>query len=421
MVAYVMDPVSLTDAAKSRLLWSLAAIQFCIVVDFMVLSPMGPILIDQLHIDPKQLGYLVSAYTFSAAIVGLLSALIIDRFDRRSALVFCLVGLALTEVACALSPNFEILLLCRMACGGCAGVIGALLNTIIGDTIEPQSRGKALGQVMSAFAFASVLGVPIGLYFASAFGWHAPFLVVLVCLVLAILSALKCVPQLRGHLTANLQASTKPSLMGPIKQVLSISAHRRAYVLMALVTGSSFLVIPYISVYTVTNVHLPVDKLTFVYLIGGAAALVASRFIGQWTYKLGVQKMFRYLNFASVVSITLTTNLVPVPIAVVLLVSTLFFVVVPTRMVPSMTLVNAAAVPQLRGTFMSLNSALQSTVQGLAAFLAALIIGRDSQNEMVRYGWVGALAVVLCLVAVLWAKKMQVSPVQTNSSTQQSA
>jgi predicted MFS family arabinose efflux permease len=393
---------------ESRLLWSLAAIQFCIVVDFMVLSPMGPVLMQQLNIGPKQLGYLVSAYTFSAALMGLLSAMFIDRFDRRSALLSMTLALGVAEIACAASPNYTVLFVCRMACGACAGVIGALLNTIIGDAIAPARRGKALGQVMSAFAFASVAGVPIGLYFASQFGWHAPFIIVLICLALATVAIWRYVPSLTAHLHAADAVKKSSSLIEPIKQVLAVHAHRKAYVLMALVVGSSFLVIPYISVYTVANVHLPANQLSLVYLIGGAMALVASRFVGQWTDKLGVHKTFLYLNIAAIVSVLLTTHMVPAPIAVILAVSTLFFVVVPTRMVPSLAMVNAAAVPALRGAFMSLNSALQSTVQGVAAFVAASIISRNSANEIEHYGWVGWLSVVLIVGAVWWSRQLPV-------------
>ncbi len=371
----------------------------------MVLSPMGPVLMAQLSIDPKQLGYLVSAYTFSAALFGLLSAMIIDRFDRRSALALSVALLAVAEIACALSPNYTILFICRMACGAFAGVIGALLNTIIGDAIAPADRGKALGQVMSAFAFASVAGVPIGLYFASQFGWHAPFIIVLLCLIGALVATLRYIPSLTEHLAAN--HNSKPSLFSPIKQVLKVAQHRKAYVLMTLVVGSSFLVIPYISVYNVANVHLPANQLSLVYLVGGAMALVASRFIGQWTDKFGVKTMFNVLNIGAIVSVLLITNLTPVPLPIILLVTTLFFIVVPTRMVPSMALMNAAVVPHLRGTFMSLNSALQSLVQGVAAFTAASIISRNAQNELVHFGWVGGLSVVMIVLAIFWSRTVK--------------
>ncbi len=379
---------------------------------------MGPVLMQQLNIGPKQLGYLVSAYTFSAAVVGLLSAMIIDRFDRRKALLVMLVAMALSELACAFSPSYDVLFIFRMTCGACAGVIGGLLNTIIGDAIAPERRGKAFGQVMSAFAFASVAGVPIGLYFASQFGWHAPFVIVIICLSFALLAAWQLVPSLRDHLTVA-SVTQRPTglagLINPIKQVLTVAAHRRAYLLVILVVGSSFLVIPFISVYTVANVHLPAKQLSLVYFIGGAMALLASGLIGRLTDQIGTQKTFTYLNCAAIVSVLVTTNMVPAPLVVVLLVSTFFFIVVPTRMVPAMAMVNAAVTPQLRGTFMSLNSALQSTVQGVTALIAASIIGRNSANELERYGWVGALSALFVLMAIFWSYRMQTS---SNSQTQ---
>jgi predicted MFS family arabinose efflux permease len=70
-----------------RLLLVLAAVQFTHVVDFMIMMPLGPQFMRLFGIDPRQFGFLVSAYTFAAAASGFLAAFRIDRADRKRALL----------------------------------------------------------------------------------------------------------------------------------------------------------------------------------------------------------------------------------------------------------------------------------------------------------------------------------------------
>lgn len=65
-----------------------------VVLDFMVLSPLGAILMPRLNISTSQFGLVVSVYAFSAGAAGLCAAWFADRFDRKNAIVllcrFCL-------------------------------------------------------------------------------------------------------------------------------------------------------------------------------------------------------------------------------------------------------------------------------------------------------------------------------------------
>src|SRR5215510_3370426 len=70
----------------------LAILQFSIILDFMVLSPLGAILIPKLHIKTSQFGFLVSVYAWSAGISGLLTAGFADKFDRKKILIFFFTG-----------------------------------------------------------------------------------------------------------------------------------------------------------------------------------------------------------------------------------------------------------------------------------------------------------------------------------------
>ena len=66
----------------------LAFLQFAVILDFMIMSPLGALIMPALDITPKQFGLVVSAYAFSAGVSGFLTAGFADRFDRKKLLLF---------------------------------------------------------------------------------------------------------------------------------------------------------------------------------------------------------------------------------------------------------------------------------------------------------------------------------------------
>src|SRR6185295_18069559 len=109
------------------LLLLLAAVQFTHIMDFMILMPLGPQLMRELHIGPGQFSALVAAYTISSGVVGLLAAPFMDRFDRRTLLLFAYAGFTTGTLACALSQTATALLAARVLSGAFGGVSGALV------------------------------------------------------------------------------------------------------------------------------------------------------------------------------------------------------------------------------------------------------------------------------------------------------
>ena len=86
---------------QSILVALLALVQFTIIIDFMIMSPLGAIIMPALNISAAQFGVAVSAYAFSAGISGILAAGFADRFDRKWLLLFFYVGFTLGTALCA--------------------------------------------------------------------------------------------------------------------------------------------------------------------------------------------------------------------------------------------------------------------------------------------------------------------------------
>ncbi len=380
----------LTPKRERWLLLTLASIQFTSVLDFMIMMPLGPQLTQLFDISAGQFGFLVSAYTFAAGLSGLLAATYIDRFGRKRMMLTLYPLFGVAAVACSIAPTFAWLLLARVASGFFGGVLMALSQTIVAEVIPFERRGRAMGVVMTSFSVATVAGVPLALFLASHFNWHAPFLAIALLVMVCALGAAKTLPSLKGHLESHPSGDSAPSLLANLRLVLVDPNHLKAYAMSSSMVFSGFAVIPYITLYLQGNAGFKPEQIPYVYLCGGVCTLVSARFIGHWSDRAGKAYAFRRLALLMPLPLLAMTLAADLPMAGVLLVSSILFVVMSGRMIPGMALIGAAADPRRRGSFMTLNSAVQSLAMGMAALVGGQILGRDGNGNLTHY-WMAAL------------------------------
>jgi len=387
----------------------LSGIQFSQMVDFMVLMPLGTQLMREFGITPTQLGFFVSIYTVAASISGFFSALVIDRFDRRTVMLVLYGCFAATMAACALAPGYGTLLATRAAAGAFGGVVAANIFTIVTDLVPESRRGRAFGAVMSAFSLASILGVPISLALALHFSWRAPYVFLAALCSSILLSAWFAVPPVRAHLAGGRERNP----LAQIRSVFGEPNHLRIFAFSSTLVFSGFLVFPFIAPYLVTNAGVSESDLPFVYLIAGIAALVVARLVGGWSDRIGRRRVFAGCAVATAVAAVAMTTLPRSPLFVAVLVSMLMFAASSARMVPAMALIASAAEPRVRGSVMSFNASIQQLAAGGASFVASLVVGRSVEGELTRYWMVGILSAAGTLACIALARRVRPAEVPT--------
>jgi len=390
---------------EKALLWTLAAINFIHIVDFMILMPLGPQLMRLFDISPSQFGFLVSSYTFSAGVSSFFGAFVLDRFDRKKILLWVYVGFTLGTLGCALSPNYAVLLLARVVSGIFGGLTSALILAIIGDVVPHERRGSAMGLVMSAFSFASVMGVPLGLFLASLSNWHLPFYILSILSVLSLGMIVKSVPSITGHLK---DKQVRPRPFEVISKVTSNANQMRAITLSIMMMLGQFMIIPFLSPYNVANVGFSELQLTYVYMAGGACTIFTSPWVGKLADKKGKLKIFTIFMLLNLIPIAIITHLGITPVGLVLLVTTLFFVTSNGRYVPAAAMITGTAQPENRGSFLSFNSAVQQLAAGLASLIAGMMIGENALGQLTNFNYVGYLAIFFSLLCIPLARRIQV-------------
>jgi predicted MFS family arabinose efflux permease len=397
-----------------RLLLVLAAVQFTHVVDFMIMMPLGPQFMRLFGIDPRQFGFLVSAYTFAAAASGFLAAFRIDRADRKRALLALYAGFIVATALCGLAPGYATLLAARVVAGAFGGVLGGLVLAIVADLVPYERRAGATAIVASAFSLASVMGIPSALWLAARFSWRAPFLALAATSVAVAVLAIRVLPAMRAHLEPEARSHSRP--WGQLQAIFGVANHRRSFTLMIALMFAGFTVIPFIAPYNVANVGVTESDLAIIYFVGGIATLVTSQVIGRLADRYGKRRVFTIVAFLSVVPLFVTTHLPPLPLPQVVAASVLFFVLVPGRFGPAMALVSGSVEPRVRGSFMTFNAAIQQLGAGLAALVAGLIVGRAADGTLTHYGTVGWIAVGFTLLAIWLARRIRILALPGNAA-----
>ncbi|MBL7917988.1 MAG: MFS transporter, partial [Bacteroidia bacterium] len=374
----------------------LAMVQFTHILDFMILMPLGAQIMRIFEISPSQFSRLVSAYTLTAGAAGFLSSFWVDRFDRKKIFIVLYLGFALGTLACALSTSYYFFLIARAATGAFGGVLQGFIFAIVADTINYSRRGQAMGVVMTGISLASVFGVPFSLFIAAHTSWHVPFLLV------GGLSLVGCAAIWR--VIANFNSETPTLKVPPLQFLLQLSKNKNellALLAMFFLTFGHFAVIPFISPYLVSNVGFEESQLSLIYLFGGGLTLFTSPLIGKIADKYGKQRIFTQSVFFYLLLVFAITNMPHWPVAVVLVLTTTFFIFSHGRMVTGNAIVTSSVSAQKRGSFMSLSSCVQNIGAGLAAMISGSFVHRDSLGRLSHFNWSGYWAIAIGVLSVV--------------------
>ena len=391
------------SAAEWGLLSVLTLMQFVVTVDFIVIAPLGPQLMRVFVIDTEQFGYTVAAYAFGAGLSSFSAAFFLDRFDRKRALLVLFAGFSVGTFCCALAPGYHAMLAARFVTGIFGGVCGGVVLAIVGDAIPEVRRATAMGTVMSAFALASALGVPAGLWMAER-GWHWPFLILGTLSAVILPFALWLLPRSDKHLRA--VASTE-SAGARMWAVLSNGRHLRAFGLMAALTTAGFMVVPFISTFMVRNVGLTESQLKYNFLSGGVCTLFSMNLIGRLADMYGRLRLFAIMAVLSAGTVLWLTRLGPSPLPVAVGVTTVFMVTMSGRFVPAIAMIAGSAEARHRGGFMSLNSCVQQTFSGIGTSLGGYLIIDAAGQPLRHYGLIGGIAAALAIACIGLAARLR--------------
>jgi predicted MFS family arabinose efflux permease len=253
----------------------------------------------------------------------------------------------------------------------------------------------------------------VGIYLGNRFDWHAPFLVLAGLGLPVLIAAVRVLPSLRDHL----QQGPHAHPLAKLAETFSQPNHLRAFALVATMMLGGFAVIPYISVYLVSNVGIGETDLPVIYVTGGLLTLVGAPIVGRLADRHGKLPVYRAIASISALMMIVVTNLPSLPLALVAAATGTLMLTNAGRMVAAMSMVTGSVEPSRRGGFMSANSAIQHLSTGFGAYLGGKIIVDDKvAHTIYHFDRVGWMAVASTLIS-LWLAGRVRAAVQPGTRT----
>jgi predicted MFS family arabinose efflux permease len=375
----------------------LAITQFTVILDFMVMSPMGDILMKSLSMSTSNFGIAVSAYAFSAGLSGLLTAGFADKYDRKKLLLFFYIGFVGGTIMCGLVNSYEWLVAARIITGLFGGVIGSISMAIVTDLFSLQQRGRVMGFIQMGFGASQVLGIPVGLYLASAWGWHTTFLTVAALAALVIVCIIAVLKPVNAHLAIKQDRKPLQHLLHTLKN----RDYRIGFTATALLAIGGFMMMPFGSAFAINNLHVTEADLPKVFMWAGVSTLIFMPIMGRLSDSINKLRLFAFACLWMIGVVLIYTHMGVIPFWLVIVFNITMMIGITGRMVPSTALVTGVPEAKDRGAFMSINASLQQISGGVGAVIGGLIITQPTKTSPLQhYEIVGYIVAAITLVSI---------------------
>lgn len=376
----------------------LAITQFTVILDFMVMAPLGDLLLKSLSMSTKDFGIAVSAYAFSAGAAGLLTAGFADKFDRKKLLLFFYIGFIIGTLFCGLANSYETLVFARIFTGLFGGVIGSISMAIVTDIFSLHQRGRVMGFIQMGFGASQVLGIPIGLYIANKWFWEAPFFMIVGLSILIAIAIAMYLKPVKDHLTLQPQKNVIAHLWNTVKN----KDYRIGFMSITMLSVGGFMMMPFGTIFAVNNLGVHPDQLPILFMISGVTSLTLMPFIGKLSDRMSKFKLFAFASIWLMVVSVVYTNFFQIPFWLVIMTNIFMMIGIMSRMVPSSALNSAVPDTADRGAYMSITSSLQQISGGIAAAIAGLIVYQEHDNSpLINYNIVAYVLVLVSTISII--------------------
>jgi len=374
----------------------LALTQFSVVLDFMVMSPLGDLIMKNMKISPNEFGLVVSCYAFSAGISGFFTASIADKFDRKKLLLIFYAGFILGTLLCGLATSYWLLVSARIVTGIFGGVISSISLAIVADIFEINQRGRVMGFLQMGFGMSQILGIPISLFLATTWNWQAPFYLIVGLATIIFIIGFFVLKPVVGHL--ELQRDN------PIKhmwQTISNRDYRIGFLATAFMSLGGYLMMPWGSSFSVNNVGISQKDLPLMFMIIGISTFTVMPIIGKLSDKFNKYSIFVGSSILMIISVVVYTHLGQASFAVLVIVNMVMMAGIMARMIPSQALTTAVPALKDRGAFMSINSSLQQMAGGIAALVGgSIVLQKDENSPLERFDLLGYVVIAAILINI---------------------
>lgn len=301
----------------------LTIISFVVGMVELIIGGILDIISKNLGVSLGQSGFLITIFSLVFAIAAPILLTLTSKVERKRLTLITLFIFFLGNIIAVISPMYSILLIGRIISAASGSLLVVLCVTIASNIVEEKFRARAIGIVFMGISASLVLGVPIGLMLGNSFGWRAPFIMIAILTIFAMIGVYFLMERIL------------PSPSIPIKEQLRTLRNRK--VLFAQLTSFLFLaghltLYGYLTPFLKMMLGLNGNWISIIYLIFGVAAVSGGGFGGfladRFGTKLTIISVIIAFAFA-IFAIPYTTFALPLFLIVMIIWSMLSWSITP--------------------------------------------------------------------------------------------
>ncbi|MBY9062516.1 MFS transporter [Sphingomonas yunnanensis] len=181
-----------------------------------------PQMTSDLDLSPALAGQTVTAYALGSLMTAIPLTLATATWPRRRALLLTVAGFLLFNSVTALSSNIAIILVARFLAGCAAGLAWSLIAAYARRMVVSSLQGKAVAVAMIGTPIALSIGVPLGTWLGSSFGWRHAFTIMSAIAAVLAIWILCVVPSFPGQPRGQRPALLRTLLHPGVRPILLV-------------------------------------------------------------------------------------------------------------------------------------------------------------------------------------------------------
>ncbi len=188
MLHKFLTPVNLALIALAISAFGIGTTEF-------VIMGLLPDVARDLGVSIPSAGLLVTGYALGVAIGAPIMAVITSKFPRKRTLVMLMAIFIAGNMLCALSPDYNVLMVARVLTSLCHGAFFGIGSVTAAGLVPENRRASAVAMMFTGLTLANVLGVPMGTALGQEMGWRMTFWAVTIIGVIALIGLIKLLPK----------------------------------------------------------------------------------------------------------------------------------------------------------------------------------------------------------------------------------
>jgi len=365
-------------------IYILALISFLVGTSQYIISGILDKMADALGVSIGAAGQLITVFSLVYAIGTPILMVLTSKMERRKLLIYTLFVFIVGNLLSVIVPGYGLFMIARIIMALSTGVAVVTVLSIAAKIAPANKKASSIATVVMGFTASLIIGVPIGRFITSTYGWKFVFIGIALLVLFVIFIVINTIPKMNGDASIPLKRQIAMFKKPKIALALSITFF--------LMTGYA-IIFTYLSPFLVNTVGMSDHLLSITFLVLGVASLFGSKLGGLSADKKGVIFTLKRGLLVNLTSLVVLLFISHSNIAVFIILTVWSFAAWSSGATQQYNL--ATILPESSDVLLGLNQSMMQLGFAFGAGLGGVIVGQISLSSIT---WFSALSVVFASI-----------------------